>query len=88
MKRDSQPGLIRHEGGSISVAAAMFLSLMMIVAAFAIESSNLYVVKLQTQRTSDIANLAAARTSQPLTGTTASATAIASASARRARRMF
>lgn len=77
--RDRMFGFIGNRNGSISVAAAVLLCVMMLVAALAIESSNLYLLKLQTQRASDIASLAAAGTPQPLIGTTVSRTAIATA---------
>ncbi|WP_156381991.1 MULTISPECIES: pilus assembly protein TadG-related protein [unclassified Aureimonas] len=70
---------VDSKGGSISIAAAIFFCVMVLVAALAIESSNLYLVKLQTQRASDLASLAAAATPQPLSGTTPSATAVAAA---------
>ncbi len=69
----------KDKKGSVSIMSALFIVLMVMVAAFALNASDIYLAKLKAQRTADIANLAAASTPSPVSGTTPSAMAIATA---------
>ena len=55
----------RH--GSMAVYGAFALSLMLIVSAVALESSNLYLERMKAQRAADLSTLAAAGTRTPVT---------------------
>jgi len=65
--------------GGVSILSMVILSVMMAAAAFSIQSANLYVTKVQSQRVADLAALAASITTSPVQSGAASATATATA---------
>lgn len=65
--------------GVVAVMSAIFLGAMVAVLAFALHLSDLYVVKLKSQRAADLATLAAASTSNAVVSGSPSAAATATA---------
>lgn len=65
--------------GSVAILSALLLSALALAMAMALETSNLYVARLQNQRAADLGNLAAAATPSPIVDGVASPVAIATA---------
>jgi hypothetical protein len=69
----------RNRRGSASIVGAFFLLSFVAAATMATQLATIYVVKLQVQRTADIANLAALIGASPIIGNAASPAAISTA---------
>lgn len=71
--------LLRDNSGSMAIFGSFVIIITLMVVAVAFEASNLYIARLQAQRSADVAALAAANTANPINNGLPSQTAIATA---------